>query len=83
MEYEKKLKNLSDEELIKEHKNKSIIFGIFLGLVTIMVISSIITIIKNKIIATTFMPLAFFPLLLIFWNGFKKVRKEKNFRKLK
>lgn len=79
----KNLKVLSDDELHKEYKGKAIIFSIFLGLIIVMVISSIITLFKNNISAPTFLPLAFLPLLLTFWKGFNGVKKEMKSRNIR
>jgi|TARA_R100000501_G_C2600634_1_gene97805 c-di-AMP phosphodiesterase-like protein len=79
----KNLKVLTDDELQKEYKDKSIIFSIFLGLIIVMVISSIITLFKNNISAATFLPLAFLPLSLIFWKGFNEIRKEMKSRNIR
>jgi hypothetical protein len=78
----KDLKTLTDEQLIKEFKNRKIIFGVFLGLILVMVITSIISIVKQKIGASTFLPLAFLGLIFIFWNTLNEAKKEMVFRKL-
>ncbi|KRG30550.1 hypothetical protein [Salegentibacter mishustinae] len=81
----KNLKVLTDDELTKEYRDKATFFSIFLGLIIVMVISSLITIFMNNIMATTFLPLAFLPLLLIFWKGFNEAKKEmksRNARKM-
>lgn len=80
---EKDLTTLTNEELIKEYKNRRFIFGIFIGMVLVMVIASIISILKEKIGASTYVPIAFLPLLIIFWNTFNKAKKEMISRKLK
>ena len=80
---EKDLTTLTNEELIKEYKNRRFIFGIFIGMVLVMVIASIINILKEKIGASTYVPIAFLPLLIIFWNTFNKAKKEMISRKLK
>jgi len=79
----KNLKVLTDAELNKEFKDKSIIFSIFLGLIIVMVITSIISLFMSNIMATTFLPLAFLPLLLIFWKGFNEVKKEMKSRNIR
>jgi|TARA_R100000501_G_C2616790_1_gene110300 c-di-AMP phosphodiesterase-like protein len=79
----KNLKVLTDDELNKEYKDKATIFSIFLGLIIVMVITSIFTIFKNNISAPTFLPLAFLPLLLIFWKGFNEVKKEMKSRNIR
>ncbi|SKB80767.1 hypothetical protein SAMN05660776_3104 [Salegentibacter holothuriorum] len=78
----KNLKGLTDDELQKEYRDKSIIFSIFLGLIIVMVISSIITLFMSSIMANTFLPLAFLPLLLIFWKQFNNVKKEMKSRNI-
>ena len=52
-------------------------------MVLVMVIASIISILKEKIGASTYVPIAFLPLLIIFWNTFNKAKKEMISRKLK
>lgn len=78
----KDLTTLSNEELIKESKNRRFIFGIFLGLILVMIVASIISIFKEKIGASTYVPIAFLPLLIIFWNSFNEVKKEMKLRNL-
>mgnify|MGYP000929457390 CR=1 FL=1 len=80
---EKDLTTLSNEELIKEYKNRRFILGIFIGMVLVMAIASIISILKEKIGASTYVPVAFLPILIIFWNTFNKAKKEMISRKLK
>ena len=77
------LKVLTDDELQKEYRDKSIIFSIFLGLIIVMVISSIITLFMSSIMATTFLPFAFLPLSLIFWKQFNDVKKEMKSRNVR
>ena len=79
----KNLKVLTDVELTKEYRDKATIFSIFLGLIIVMVVSSLITLFKNNISAPTFLPLAFLPLLLIFWKGFNEVKKEMKSRNIR
>ena len=79
----KDLTTLSNEELIKESKNRRFIFGIFLGLILVMIVASIISIFKEKIGVSTYVPIAFLPILIIFWNTFNKAKKEMISRKLK
>lgn len=78
----KDLTTLSNEELIKESKNRRFIFGIFLGLILVMIVASIISIFKEKIGASTYVPIVFLPLLIIFWNSFNEVKKEMKLRNL-
>ncbi|WP_282017998.1 hypothetical protein [Salegentibacter mishustinae] len=79
----KNLKVLTDDELTKEYRDKATIFSIFLGLIIVMVISSLITLFKNNISAATFLPLAFLPLLFIFWKQFNEVKKEMKSRNIR
>ena len=79
----KNLKVLTDDELTKEYRDKATIFSIFLGLIIVMIISSIISLFKNNISASTFLPLAFSPLLLIFWKQFNEVKKEMKSRNIR
>jgi hypothetical protein len=79
----KNLKVLTDDELTKEYRDKATIFSIFLELIILMVITSIITLFMSNIMATTFLPLAFSPLLLIFWKGFNEVKKEMKSRNIR
>lgn len=78
---EKKLENLTKEELQKEVKNRKFFLGLFLCLVLVMAITSVITIFKKEIGASTYLPLAFLPMVLIFWNNYKNALKELNSRK--
>ena len=78
----KDLTTLSNEELIKESKNRRFIFGIFLGLILVMIVASIISIFKEKIGVSTYVPIALLPLLIIFWNSFNEVKKEMKLRNL-
>lgn len=79
----KDLKTLSDEELLKEYKNRKLIFGTFSVLVLIMVIASVITIINHKIGVSTYLPLTFLPLIILYWNSLNAAKKEINSRNLK
>ncbi len=79
----KNLKVLTDDQLTKEYRDKATIFSIFLGLIIVMGISAIITLFISNIMATTFLPLAFLPLLLIFWKGFNEAKKEMKSRNIK
>ena len=45
----KNLKVLTDDELTKEYRDKATFFSIFLGLIIVMVISSLITIFMSNI----------------------------------
>ncbi|MDO5615377.1 MAG: hypothetical protein Q4G16_04245 [Cruoricaptor ignavus] len=79
----KDLSILSNEELIKEFKNRRFFLGFFLGIILTMAVISIINLINKDVKTTTYLPLIFLPIALMFWNNFKEVKKEMISRKLK
>lgn len=80
---DKKLQNLSDEELLKEEKNRKTMFYFFCGLVAVMVVSGIISTVREGVNTFTFLPLAFLGLVVIFWSNYSKIKKEIKTRNLK
>lgn len=73
---DKKLSELSLDELVKEEKKRSaihisfsVIIGLLVGVVTYATI-------KKGFTATTTLPLAFIPIYLIIRNSWQSVRKE-------
>lgn len=79
----KKIQELSNEELLKEAKSTKFLFGLYLGLIIVMIVSGIIFTVKQGVNTFTFLPVAFLGLAMIFWSNFDKVRKELKSRNLK
>ncbi len=79
----KNLQELSNQELLKEAKNIKFVFGIYLGLVIVMIVSGIITTLKQGVNTFTFLPVVFLGVALMFWSNYDKVRKELKSRNLK
>lgn len=79
----KNLQDLSNEELLKEAKNRKFLFGVYLGIIIVMIVSGIITTIKQGVNTFTFLPFAFLGVAMIFWSNYDKVRKELKSRNLK
>lgn len=72
----KNLQELSNEELLKEAKGRKFLFGVYLGLVIVMIVSGIITTIEQGVNTFTFIPLAFLGISMVFLSNYDKVRKE-------
>lgn len=79
----KDLKTLSNEQLIKEFKSRRFFLGIFIGIILTMSIISLINLANKDIKTTTYLPVIFLPLTLIFWKSFSEAKKETISRKLK
>lgn len=79
----KNLQELSNEELLKEAKTRRFFFGVYLGLVIVMVVSAIITTLEKGVNTFTFLPIAFLGIAMIFWSNYDKVRKELKSRNIK
>ena len=78
----KDLTTLSNEELIKEFKNRRFFLGIFIGIILTMTIISLINVVNNDIKTTTYLPVIFLPMALMFWKNFSEAKKEIKLRNL-
>lgn len=72
----KPLSNYSKDELEALLKKNKMYFGIFIGLITVMVIVSFLSIFSQKISFNTFMPLFFIPMLFVYHKQVKEIEKE-------
>lgn len=79
----KNLQELSNEELLKEAKTRRFFFGVYIGLVSVMIVSGIISTLEKGVNVFTFLPVVFLGIALTFWSNYDKVRKELKSRNLK
>lgn len=79
----KNLQELSNEDLLKEAKNTRFVFGIYLGIVMVMMVSGILSTLKKGINPFTFLPVVFLGVAMMFWSNYDKVKKELKSRNLK
>ncbi|MGC4232090.1 MAG: hypothetical protein QM594_03705 [Niabella sp.] len=79
----KNLQELSNQELLKEAKTRRFFFGVYLGLVSVMIVSGIISTSNQGVNTFTFLPVVFLGLAVTFWSSYDKVRKELKSRNIK
>ncbi|GGD50748.1 hypothetical protein GCM10011514_13770 [Emticicia aquatilis] len=73
----KKLTELSNEELLKRKKTTKFVTGLLLGMLTLLVILNIVNIINGKQNWTALtVPLALIPIAIINFNSIKEINKE-------
>lgn len=72
----KQLSEMSLDELKSQAKGQTIILSVFIGLVVIMAVASgYLTYVKG-FNTFTVLPVAFLPLVLVFFNNLKKTKAE-------
>ena len=72
----KELSEMSLDELKSQEKGQTIILSVFIGLILIMAIAGgYLTYIKGFNVFTV-LPVAFLPLVLVFFNNLKKTKAE-------
>lgn len=79
---EENLKELSNEELLKEAQKRKKLLSVYSGLIAVMVIAGIIITIGRGMNVYTFLPFVFLGVAGIYWSGYDKIRKEVKTRKL-
>jgi uncharacterized membrane protein YjjP (DUF1212 family) len=80
---QKKLEELTHEELLKRAKVTKLFFGIYLGLLIVMIVSSAIITFRKGINLFTFLPLFFLGISVIFIIPYINIKKELQSRNLK
>lgn len=70
------LKELSDEELLKEAQKRKRLLSIYSGLIGVMVVAGIIITIGQGVNVFTFLPFVFLGVAGIYWSNYDKVKKE-------
>jgi hypothetical protein len=79
----KKLQELSDEALLKEAKSARFVLGLYLGIIGVMIVTGIISTLKQGINLYTFLPVPFLGIAIVFWSNYEKIIKELKSRNLK
>jgi hypothetical protein len=79
----KNLQDLSNEELLTQAKNAKLAFGMFIGVIIGMTVTSVITTVKQGVNAFTFLPVAFLGVAMVFRINYDKLRKELKSRNIK
>ena len=78
----KELSEMSLDELKSQEKGQMIIFGVFFGLVLIMVVTGSILTYRKGFTVFTALPIAFLPLVVLFFRNLKKTKAEIRSRNL-
>ncbi|UHO40486.1 hypothetical protein H5J24_11265 [Chryseobacterium capnotolerans] len=73
---DRKLSELSVEELKTELKKRTALLLFFCIILGIMLVACLYVTIKKGIGSLTYMPIAFLPIFLIIWKNQKNVRNE-------
>ena len=77
------LADLSQEELLREVKNRKSSFILLCVSVSIMVVMAVINLFGKGMGIFTFFPLIFIPIMINGWKKYKEATKEKEIRSSK
>lgn len=73
----KKLTELSNEELLKRKKTTKFVVGMFLGVLAVLIVFNIINIINgDQHWGVLAVPLGLLPILILNYNAIKEINKE-------
>jgi 1,4-dihydroxy-2-naphthoate octaprenyltransferase len=78
----KELRELSNEELLKNEKKIKAFIGVFSGLLFILFIAIILLSVKKGISVLVATPIALLPLLIVMLNNWNDLKKEIKLRNL-
>ncbi len=74
---QKKITDMSNEELLKYEKLSKLATGVFGGILMVLFAMNIFLFFKDGFSASTVVPFALLPLLFLNYNMLKEVKKEK------
>ncbi len=73
----KNLKDLSNEELLKNEKALKTVTSILAGAISFLLVINIVLLFKNGFSAMTVIPIALLPIVIINFNSLKGMKSER------
>jgi formate/nitrite transporter FocA (FNT family) len=81
----KKVADMTEQELLKQHKAIQLVTGILAGMLITLLVMVVLLVVKKGFDGVSMglgiIPFALSPILLLNWNTAKEIQKELDFRK--